>query len=522
MTGTFTARAALLLLTAVVAIGGLIWWMINHRELLRTSSSPAQVERSTPPAPVTEATEAVKDLGRQVGVVKPGAPERGPQFDVVRVEPNGDSVIAGRATPNATVELLRDGDVHDRTVADPTGAFVLVPKPLPPGKYELKLRATEPDGRQMVSGQSVAVELGSPAQDKTITALTPSTTAPAAPQKPARPSAAPPAAAQPKPATPTVEATIRIELAEAQDGGKLYVSGRSAPGASVRLYLNDAFIATGTASSDGQVSFFIGGGVKPGEYRIRLDQIDAAEKVIARAEVPFTAPATLASSAPAGSAASRTSVAASQPQPAAPAPQAAALASPIVAADPKPSAPGLAARPASPPMLAESGPVKTRAAPEAGNDSPRPSAAPAALEPAPRAERPAAPALAAKEHPRPQTAPTPQAESLKREIAGTRSDPTSSARSPDSSAPAAKDGQQGPAPASPLKSAAANGRTGTIVVPNIDTKVVIRGDNLWQISRTTYGHGIRYTVIYKANRDQIRDPDLIYPGQIFVLPKSQP
>ncbi|MBO37841.1 MAG: peptidoglycan-binding protein, partial [Rhodospirillaceae bacterium] len=34
-----------------------------------------------------------------------------------------------------------------------------------------------------------------------------------------------------------------------------------------------------------------------------------------------------------------------------------------------------------------------------------------------------------------------------------------------------------------------------------------------------YGQGMRYTIIYKANRDQIRDPDLIYPGQIFFIPK---
>jgi nucleoid-associated protein YgaU len=50
-------------------------------------------------------------------------------------------------------------------------------------------------------------------------------------------------------------------------------------------------------------------------------------------------------------------------------------------------------------------------------------------------------------------------------------------------------------------------------------KVVIkRGDNLWRISRSLYGRGIRYSTIYKANQDQIRDPDLIYPGQVFVMP----
>ena len=47
------------------------------------------------------------------------------------------------------------------------------------------------------------------------------------------------------------------------------------------------------------------------------------------------------------------------------------------------------------------------------------------------------------------------------------------------------------------------------------------GNSLWRIARRTYGGGVRYTLIYEANRDQIRDPDLIYPGQVFVLPKEQ-
>ena len=50
--------------------------------------------------------------------------------------------------------------------------------------------------------------------------------------------------------------------------------------------------------------------------------------------------------------------------------------------------------------------------------------------------------------------------------------------------------------------------------------IVQPGDNLWQISRATYGAGIRYTIIYRANRSQIMDPDLIYPGQVFELPKA--
>ena len=52
-----------------------------------------------------------------------------------------------------------------------------------------------------------------------------------------------------------------------------------------------------------------------------------------------------------------------------------------------------------------------------------------------------------------------------------------------------------------------------------ETFIVVQpGNSLWRIARRSYGQGVRYTVIYKANETQIRDPDLIYPGQIFVVP----
>jgi nucleoid-associated protein YgaU len=62
------------------------------------------------------------------------------------------------------------------------------------------------------------------------------------------------------------------------------------------------------------------------------------------------------------------------------------------------------------------------------------------------------------------------------------------------------------------------GSPSAVDMSKIATTVVSRGDSLWRISRVTYGAGMRYAVVYKANRDQIRNPDRIYPGQIFVLP----
>ena len=53
-------------------------------------------------------------------------------------------------------------------------------------------------------------------------------------------------------------------------------------------------------------------------------------------------------------------------------------------------------------------------------------------------------------------------------------------------------------------------------------RVVQPGNNLWRIARATYGRGTRYTVIYQANKDQIADPNRIFPGQVFALPTAQP
>ncbi|NNG04043.1 MAG: LysM peptidoglycan-binding domain-containing protein, partial [Inquilinus sp.] len=55
--------------------------------------------------------------------------------------------------------------------------------------------------------------------------------------------------------------------------------------------------------------------------------------------------------------------------------------------------------------------------------------------------------------------------------------------------------------------------------PGYSRVIVQPGNSLWRLARRVYGHGIQYTVIYQANFGQIRDPDLIYPGQVFNLPE---
>ena len=55
--------------------------------------------------------------------------------------------------------------------------------------------------------------------------------------------------------------------------------------------------------------------------------------------------------------------------------------------------------------------------------------------------------------------------------------------------------------------------------PRVRAITVQPGSTLWAISRETYGEGLLYVRVYEANIDRIRDPDLIYPGQVFTLPE---
>ena len=62
--------------------------------------------------------------------------------------------------------------------------------------------------------------------------------------------------------------------------------------------------------------------------------------------------------------------------------------------------------------------------------------------------------------------------------------------------------------------AASSGLTGPIKAVTVQ-----KGATLWAIARDRYGDGLLYVRVFEANRDSIRDPDLIYPGQIFTLPE---
>jgi len=279
------------------------------------------------------------DTSQPASSIEEVAEQGVPTFDIVRVERDGMAVIAGRAAPGADVSLKSNGSTVAATRADGRGEWVIVlDEPLAPGDIQLSLTARNPDGTSVDSVQSVSISVPDQDGGQALVVL-------AEPGKASR--------VLQGPGVPSDAGRLVLEAVDYDENGNVIISGIADPGATIQIYLNDNSIGSSVADPDGHWELHPGGAVAPGVYAMRIDQLDANGKVVARVEVPFER---------------------------------------VVAED------------------------------------------------------------------------------VRRQLA--------------------------------------------------EGQVVIQpGNNLWNIARQLYGSGYRYTVIYQANRDQIRDPDLIYPGQILVTPK---
>ena len=64
------------------------------------------------------------------------------------------------------------------------------------------------------------------------------------------------------------------------------------------------------------------------------------------------------------------------------------------------------------------------------------------------------------------------------------------------------------------------GSSSTAPAPSGRSYTVVKGDSLSKIAKHLYGDAQKWRTIYEANRDQIKNPDLIYPGQTFTIPDA--
>jgi nucleoid-associated protein YgaU len=229
----------------------------------------------------------------------PSKPTSVPSFDVVRIEPTGEGVIAGRAQPGWTVTLESGGNKIAETKADEEGAWsVVLDKPLAAGDHSLALRATSPDGTQALTGQlPVQVAVGKPGEavvaQKEPAAPEPAReAAPAVPEEPTTAEAPQAVPGQPEPVVPDENAAppeqpqppVRISKLDYQDttpdSGKITMSGVGVPNVHVFFFYDQQPIGDLVIGSDGTWTFEVEKKLGEGEHTVRADTYDEKTGVV--------------------------------------------------------------------------------------------------------------------------------------------------------------------------------------------------------------------------------------------------
>ena len=262
-TSTIVVIAAL-----CVAAAGLVVWLTG-------GDKPAPE-----PAPVTAVVEPTPDP--QPEVIAPAIVR--PSFDVVRISREGTGVIAGRAAPDAFVEVHADDQIIGRVRANSNGEWVLIfDSPLKAGPRELSLTshlgAAEPVQSDNIVIVSVPELVETPPdgvvpENGVLAIMTP------------RYGSGVTRVLQ-KPGSFRSEIELAVQTLDFDDQGKAIFSGTATPNATIRVYLDTNFEAVISADPTGKWVFEPTNLVYAGDHVLRLDQILEGDDVEIRVEQPF-------------------------------------------------------------------------------------------------------------------------------------------------------------------------------------------------------------------------------------------
>lgn len=529
-----------LIIAVPVGVAALVTGYV-YRE---TGRLPFQEETATSTGPVAEAPSGSEEAAVAETVTPEEDPATAgdagavtPSFDVVGVEPTGETVVAGRSDAGAIVALVANGEVVGKSIANESGEWtIILDEPLKPGDYDVGLEVHDQEGTSTASSdERLAVSVPEGGNEQPLVVLN-------SPDGPSdiiqKPETEEPVVAEAPAAVTAPEETVGSEGPAPEDekpAAQEPVVVAEAPADQEVPQATETPVAAAPApqpeqSADAGQPDPQGGQDKPVE-----PVVTQAPETVPQAETSGTETADATGVQPEGE--EETEVAAISPQPDQAAPQTetdvatetnGAVETPITETEVKEIS-----APAQP--VAESGEV---------------------------------PPVTAE----PEEAPTVTVEAVESEpdkvfVAGT-GEPGSSVRvyvGDDFQGEAqvnaggkwlvegdknvaegdvevradliAEDGNTVDARAAVtfekqqeqqivLTKVVAKGTGGGADGQGADVRralpvVIIRkGDNLWRISRRLYGNGVRYTTIYQANQDQIRDPDLIYPGQVFLTPEG--
>lgn len=483
-------------------------------------SSLQQPSASDGPVETKAAEESVEVGG--------GTPPKGPSFDVVGVEPTGETVVAGRSDAGAIVALLANGKVVGTSIANEAGEWtIILDEPLKPGDYDVGLEVHDEKGQPVEqSTERLAVSIPEGGKEQPLVVLnTPDG----------------PSDVLQKPATETVVAAAPQSSENTQVAG----DGASADTAQTPA----AETAKAAAETTGE-------------------EVAANSSEVAKPAAEVAAASPAAQETPSQTAEEQTAAASEDTTPAQEAGEAQVVAQSSNAPNGETSAVVENSNDATPDVT--TGETQTATAQKDSQGTTEPQSADAS-----KAEKaPAETSVAASTGPEPssEAAPTVTVEAVESEkdkvfVAGT-GEPGSSVRvyvgdeyqgetqvnssgkwlvqgrkniaegdvevradliagdgsSVDARAAVTFEKEEDKQIVLTKVVATGSGDTGdgqgAEVKKSLPVVIIRKGDNLWRISRRLYGDGVRYTTIYKANTDQIRNPDLIYPGQVFLTPEG--
>lgn len=256
------------------------------------------VEAATPETPtggpgIADAPAAA-EMPRITVVPRPGAAEQipnRPAFDIARVMPGGDAVLAGRAAPGAEVTVTDADRSLGSVTADSRGEWVLVvPEPLAPGSHELGLSARVGDDEPTQSDSVIVVVV--PETGKDIAgAEAPQESGALAIEVPREGFGAtnvlqkPPSTSDPGQQV-GAEFSLSVDVLDYDETGNLSLSGKARAGSDIRIYLDNKLLGRAPADADGRWRLVVERPIAPGLYTLRVDEV-AGEQVAARLEFPF-------------------------------------------------------------------------------------------------------------------------------------------------------------------------------------------------------------------------------------------
>lgn len=475
---------------------------VQTEETTTTEPETGVVETTKPSENTTTEATSQTEQGANVPQVPAAESPVAPSIDVTRIEPDGTALVAGQAAPGAVVAMTMGGAEVAIATADGNGKFVAMFS-LPPGDAGrlMTFSATMPDGSEIAGeGQIAVAAIAAPQVAETENSdAVPSATEPATEVAPTALSVTDEGVKvlQSGSEVPAdVAANVSLDLIAYLSPAEVQFGGKGTAGNFVRLYLDNSPLGEATEIGEDGTWTTTLTGIEPKIYTLRVDQLDASGKVTSRFETPFKreTPEALAAAVSEGTGAN-------------------------VAAE-------------APAASASAPPTETAAATDATSADAGTSAATVDKD----ADGEAPEAMVAKTETEATGTATAEETANAADVTAETKSPTDAAASDATTAAdaagtvenaadvAANDATSTVAPSATDTTGSASTTTATetgtseAAPPAQVTVTVQPGFTLWGIAKQNFGEGVLYVQLYEANRDKIRNPDLIYPGQIFTIP----